>query len=181
MTPESFFDKKYKKQFCMPDIKMYHLPESSLMDKLPAIVSMVYAQQKKIFMFFRDQSDMELIDKKLWTFSQEIFLPHVTHQDDFQEESPILLSCKFRNANKASIVITTDKSLEDFLETLKELSSSADFSGLGHILWVTDAKMDQNPLHHKDKILTSANNKEAALFYYILQNGKWEEKTASNN
>lgn len=100
------------------EIRFYHLQQQSLDQVLPAILQKAYQGDHKIHVRLSDEAEVERMNKHLWTFKQDVFLPHGSKKDGHAEKQPVWLSSKSENPNKANVIFltqgTTEENLDDY-------------------------------------------------------------------
>ncbi len=98
----------------MTEIRFYHLQKQTLDDALPAILQKAIQSDKNIVVQLRDESEVTRMNKHLWTFKKDVFLPHGSKKDGNETKQPIYLSANNNNPNDAQILILTQgKTCED--------------------------------------------------------------------
>lgn len=102
----------------MSEIRFYHLLSRTQDQALPALVSKAYEQGKRILIKMPDARAVALLDKLLWTFNPNSFLPHgsaKTSKDEDIALQPIWITDKDENPNKAEILIVTHGASSDIV------------------------------------------------------------------
>lgn len=96
----------------MTDIRFYHLQRTPLSQALPALATKALEGRYKILIRTANKKDMMKLDKELWTYQPESFLPHGTQDDPLPEYQPVLLAYKntARAENSANLLIDLDLS-----------------------------------------------------------------------
>lgn len=97
----------------MTDIRFYHLQKATLDQTLPQLVGKAYAQGRRIMIKFPDKQSLNFMDKHLWTFQEESFLPHGSEKDGQAESQPIWLTLTDENPNDADVLILTHGATSD--------------------------------------------------------------------
>jgi len=88
----------------LTEILFYHLTGASLEQTLPGLVERSLAREWRVVLQFTSQESLNLLDTKLWTFSEESFIPHGSERDDFLSEQPVFLTLDAEaNPNGAQI------------------------------------------------------------------------------
>jgi len=88
----------------LTEILFYHLTETRLEATLPGLVERSLARGWRVVLQFATQSTLELLDTKLWTFSDIAFIPHSCEEDEFTAEQPVFLTLDAHaNPNGAQI------------------------------------------------------------------------------
>lgn len=101
----------------MTDVRFYHLQKQDLDAALPAILQKAFQSGKNIVVRMRDDKEIERMNKHLWAFKPEVFLPHGSKKDGNAAQQPIWLSANDDTPNNAKILILTQGKIE------KDLSS----------------------------------------------------------
>lgn len=81
---------------------------SLLVSAVVKLLEKVYLSGKRAVFFSPISERVELIDKALWTYSTNAFIPHGDKHLGFTESQPIYFSDTFENPNDASILILMD-------------------------------------------------------------------------
>ena len=76
----------------MTEIGFYHLTRSPLEQALPRLLEKVLASGQRAVLRCPDRARMEALDRALWTYGKDSFLPHGTRADGFAEAQPIFLT-----------------------------------------------------------------------------------------
>ncbi len=101
----------------MKEINFYHLTTTTLERALPKLLEKVYQSGKRAVVFTNSENRAEEINKLLWTYSTNRFLPHGTKQDGFVEDQPVFITSENENPNKSEIAVAISgltPSLESF-------------------------------------------------------------------
>lgn len=91
----------------MTEVRFYHIQKQVLDDALPAILQKAIMGGKNIMVQLRDEAEVTRMNKHLWTFKKDVFLPHGGKKDGFEDKQPIYLSANGNNPNNAKILILT--------------------------------------------------------------------------
>lgn len=81
---------------------------SLLVSAVVKLLEKVYLSGKRAVFFSPISERVELINKALWTYSTNAFIPHGDKHLGFTESQPIYFSDTFENPNGASILILMD-------------------------------------------------------------------------
>ncbi|MFO1243508.1 MAG: DNA polymerase III subunit chi [Rickettsiales bacterium] len=90
----------------MTDIHFYHLLTTPLEKALPRLMDKALKSGMRAVIYGTEQQ-VENLDRSMWTFSPNAFLPHGTHKDPMPEEQPVYLSPKLENPNGATLLVIT--------------------------------------------------------------------------
>ncbi|MGD9512231.1 MAG: DNA polymerase III subunit chi [Geminicoccaceae bacterium] len=93
----------------MTDIGFYHLTRSPLDEALPRLLEKAYAAGHRVVVRGGDPERIELLNRALWTYGKDSFLPHGARSDGFAEDQPIYLTAQVENPNGATILIRVDE------------------------------------------------------------------------
>ena len=92
----------------MAEIGFYHLTRSSLEEALPRLLEKAYAAGQRAVVRVGDAERLELLNRTLWTYDKESFLPHGTRSDGHPERQPIYLTVGSENPNGATLLFLVD-------------------------------------------------------------------------
>lgn len=100
----------------MTEVRFYHLQKQSLDDALPAILQKAHKMGKNIIVRMGNDKEVERMNKHLWAFRPDVFLPHGSKKDGHADKQPIWLTAGVENDNAAKILILTQSALEEHME-----------------------------------------------------------------
>lgn len=86
----------------MSEIHFYHLEQRTPEQALPPLVEQAFTARIKVAVEAANRDFLERLDERLWTYSDESFLPHAISADDAQSQ-PVLLTASSDNPNGAKI------------------------------------------------------------------------------
>ena len=92
----------------MTEVGFYHLTRSTLEHALPRLLEKAYAAGNRLLVRASDAEWLELLNRTLWTYGKESFLPHGTKADGFADQQPIYLTVGTENPNAATILVLVD-------------------------------------------------------------------------
>ena len=93
----------------MTEVGFYHLTRSTLDDALPRLLEKAYASGVRVLVRGRDAERIDLLDRALWTYRKESFLPHGTRADGFSDQQPIYLTATVENPNRATVLVRIEE------------------------------------------------------------------------
>jgi DNA polymerase-3 subunit chi len=100
------------------EINFYHVAEGNLVPSVVKLLEKVYASDQRCVFFSPLEERVKVVDKTLWTFSTDAFIPHGDRSLGFCEKQPIYLASQFENPNDAKVLALVDtldyKSFGDF-------------------------------------------------------------------
>lgn len=92
----------------MPDIRFYHLQKQSLSEALPKLAERIIQSGKRAFIRVADKKTAKLIDRALWEYSSESFIPHDVGSTKYPESQELIISDGDDNQNGATILIVVN-------------------------------------------------------------------------
>jgi DNA polymerase III subunit chi len=84
------------------DVRFYHLERQKLDDALPALLEQALEEEVKVVVEGSSSELIEALDERLWTYSDDGFLPHGLARDGEAETQPIFLTTGVDNPNGAT-------------------------------------------------------------------------------
>jgi DNA polymerase-3 subunit chi len=90
----------------MTEIGFYHLLTTSLEKALPQIVQKSYDRGWRALIIAADNEHIGEVDKLLWTFDPDSFLPHGIVGEDKEELQPILIAAEYLPKNNPDVIIS---------------------------------------------------------------------------
>ena len=87
----------------MPEFRFHHLERRRLDQALPDLLDSALAEGLRAVVQARSPEEVEAINERLWTFSEESFLPHGSARDGDAEAQPVFLTDGEDNPNGASL------------------------------------------------------------------------------
>ncbi len=99
----------------MSEVGFYHLTRTPLEEALPKLLEKVLASGKRAVLRVPDPDRLELLNRALWTYTTDSFLPHGTRSDGFADEQPVYLTGGTENPNGAGILVLVDAAPADDL------------------------------------------------------------------
>ncbi|MFZ1427422.1 MAG: DNA polymerase III subunit chi [Geminicoccaceae bacterium] len=92
----------------MTEVGFYHLTRSTVDRALPRLLEKAYAAGQRVLVRGSDPERLELLNRTLWTYGKDSFLPHGAKSDGFAEQQPIYLTTGAENPNEAVILVLVD-------------------------------------------------------------------------
>jgi DNA polymerase III subunit chi len=86
----------------MTDVRFYHLERRKLEDALPTLLEQALAEGARVVVETPSSELLEALDERLWTYSDDSFLPHGLARDGEPESQPVLLTTSSENPNGAA-------------------------------------------------------------------------------
>lgn len=88
----------------MTETLFYHLERRSLDDALPGLVEKSLERGWRALIKAESSDRAASIDGRLWTYSEQSFLPHAQLGDGDAKRQPVLITVEDGNANDANIL-----------------------------------------------------------------------------
>ena len=92
----------------MTEVGFYHLTRSRLEEALPRLLEKAYAARTRAIVRAGDAERLEAVNRALWTYGKESFLPHGTRADGDPARQPIYLTTGEENPNGATLLFLVD-------------------------------------------------------------------------
>ena len=89
-------------------VDFYHLTAQPLDRVLPMLAEKVLASGKRLLVVARDEAQRSHLDKLLWTYAADSFLPHGVIGGEDDADQPILIADDVNAANHARNVLLAD-------------------------------------------------------------------------
>ena len=96
-------------------VKIYKIPSNEEVIYNLGLLLEKLCQSKKIGIFC-DEANVDHIDRRLWTFSTNAFVPHDIAVKEHDNIQPILLANEFENINREILCVFNNKDLFSALE-----------------------------------------------------------------
>ena len=90
------------------EFSIYQAVSGNLTSVVVRLLEKTYLSGKKGVFFSPITERVELINKTLWTFSTNAFIPHGDKKMGFEDQQPIYFTDTFKNPNKATVLILVD-------------------------------------------------------------------------
>ena len=92
----------------MPEIRFYHLQKQKVDAALPGLLKKALDGDYKILVHAPDAASVKTLDKHLWTYHPDSFLPHGSGKDEHPEKQPIWLSDTREAPNSPNLLVELD-------------------------------------------------------------------------
>lgn len=97
----------------MTEFGFYHLTRSTLDQALPRLLEKAHAGGHKIVLRARERERIDQLDRLLWTYRTDGFLPHGSAADGHAARQPIWLTTEVERPNGAGILVLVDGAAAD--------------------------------------------------------------------
>lgn len=92
----------------LTEFGFYHLTRSGLEQALPRLLEKAHGAGKRVVLRCRDAERLDQLDRLLWTYRNDSFLPHGSAADGHGERQPIWLTTGMDRPNDAQVLIIVD-------------------------------------------------------------------------
>ena len=86
----------------------YHLTRTALEPALGRLLERVLASEQRAVVIASSPERVEALNRALWTFGRESFLPHGSREDGFAEDQPVFLTDQADYPNGATVLVLVD-------------------------------------------------------------------------
>ncbi|WP_407645433.1 DNA polymerase III subunit chi [Geminicoccus roseus] len=93
----------------------YHLTRSSLEDALPRLLGKVVQSRMRVVLRAASRERVDALDRHLWVYEADSWLPHGTRADGNPAMQPIWLTEQVENPNEATLLVLVDRACDDDL------------------------------------------------------------------
>lgn len=90
------------------EFSLYQVISGNLLNATVRLLEKIYSSNKRCLFFSTIDERLNFVDKTLWTFSTNAFIPHGTENFGFSGEQPIYLTNKIENPNNSEILFLMD-------------------------------------------------------------------------
>lgn len=146
----------------MAEIRFYHLTALPLERALPPMLERTLERDQRAVIRGVDPERLAALDRLLWTYSDESFLPHGMDGDPDPARQPIWLTISTEVANRASTLFLVDGALAEPDEMAAMQVTAILFDG--HDPQAVEAARGQW------RLVTGAG---LAAVYWAQENGRW--------
>lgn len=87
------------------EVFFYSLDGRRIEDVLPTLLEKILSRHWKAIVRSTSESKLNAINKHLWTYKTESFLPHGAAEDGPAECQPVFLTTEDENPNQADVLI----------------------------------------------------------------------------
>ena len=95
----------------MTEVGFYHLTRSTVEEALPRLLEKAYAAGLRAVVRGSDAERLDLLNRALWTYGKDSFLPHGAKSDGFAAAQPIYLTTQVENPNRATVLALVDAAI----------------------------------------------------------------------
>lgn len=92
----------------MSEFGFYHLTKRGLDQALPRLMEKVHASGRRVVLRCAEPERLDQLDRLLWTYRSDSFLPHGSAADGHGPQQPIWLTTGMDRPNDASVLVIVD-------------------------------------------------------------------------
>lgn len=92
----------------MAEIGFYHLQTLTLEQALPLLLERVLERGLRAVVLASSSERVEALNRVLWTYGKDSFLPHGSREDGHAERQPIFLTERLERPNGARVLVLVD-------------------------------------------------------------------------
>lgn len=100
----------------MPDVLFYHLETQLLERVIPVLLEKTLERGWRAAVEVDSSERAEILDRALWTFRDDSFLPHGRAGGEFDADQPVLLTTGPENGNGAEVRFFVDRAVPQSAE-----------------------------------------------------------------
>jgi DNA polymerase-3 subunit chi len=144
----------------------YHLTRTALEPALGRLLERVLASGQRAVVVASSPERVEALNRALWTFGRESFLPHGSREDGFAEDQPVYLTDQASFPNGATVLVLVDGA---------ELEPPSQFT---RCLYMFDGN-DEDALARARDLWRRLREGGAALTYWQQTERGWQKAMAT--
>lgn len=148
----------------MAEINFYHLQASGIEQNLPKLMAKVYDSGANALVRCADQTLCLEVDKMLWSYPADSFLPHVTDEVENAADNAIVIASGDKNPNNAKILMMLDG------------ASDNDLDQYDRILFMFDGRHDDTLQAARKRWKTYIDAGHNCTYWQQTESGGWQKK-----
>lgn len=90
------------------ELNFYHVMNGNLVPSVVKLLEKVYDSGNRCVFFSHLEERVKIVDKTLWTFSKNAFIPHGDKSLGFPELQSVYLTSEIENPNQSTVLMVTD-------------------------------------------------------------------------
>lgn len=100
----------------MTEIRFYHVTRGSAQEAMAQILEKAHERGLRSLVYWSDKAKLKRLDRFLWTYRADSFLPHSMNGDSPPEDNPIWLTTEEKNGNRANMLVLCDAEKPSFMD-----------------------------------------------------------------
>jgi len=158
----------------MAKINFYQTQLEDIASTFCKISEKCYYSNLNTLVITENEDYLNSIDKSLWTYSREHFIPHATINDSWPDNQPILITTKPENLNNSKIIIFVNPGRQIILDSIGK-NSRIDLNEITKIIFILDKTNIIQAPEIKNLIDTSAIRALEMSYFIKNHKGIWQE------
>lgn len=158
----------------MAKINFYQTQSEDIAKTFCKISEKCYYSNSNTLVITENEDYSNSIDKALWTYSKEHFIPHATASDPLPDSQSILITTKPKNLNNSEIIIFVNPGKQAILESLAE-NSQIELSKITKIIFIIDETNIIQAPEIKNIIEKSVIRPLETSYFIKTPKGIWQE------
>jgi DNA polymerase-3 subunit chi len=149
------------------EVGFYHLQRTPLEPALGRLLEKVLASGQRAVVRASSPDRVEALNRALWTFGRDSFLPHGSRDDGFAEDQPVFLTATADYPNAASVLVLVDGA---------EVEPPAQFS---RCLYLFDGNDEQAVAEARERWRTWRARGARVTYWRQTERGGWQKAGAT--
>lgn len=158
----------------MTKINFYKTQLEDIAKTVCKIAEKCYYSNSNTLVITENEDYSNSIDKSLWTYSKEHFIPHATANDPWPDDQSILITTKPENLNNSEIIIFINPRKQTILDSITE-NSQIKLDQITKIIFILDETNIVQAPEIKSIINTSAIQALETSYFIKTLKGTWQE------
>ena len=151
----------------MSELGFYHLTRSSLDEALPRLLEKIRAAGHRVVLRAADAERLDQLDRLLWTFRNDSFLPHGTRHDGHDAAQPIWLTTGLDNPNRATVLVLVDG------------AEATDAAGFERVLELFDGRDAEAVARARKRWRWAEGQGMERVYWQQDERGRWQRAQSS--
>ena len=152
------------------ELNFYHVMSGNLVPSVVKLLEKVYDSGKRCIFFSPIDERIKVIDKTLWTFSKNAFIPHGDKSLGFSEFQSVYLTSEVENPNQATVLVVTDGF--DYKSWLNSEIGNSEARGFERIIFVFE---DDDSAETAQSMFEDLKNRRENVKYWKQSQSGWEK------
>lgn len=149
----------------MAEIRFYHLTLKSLEDVLPVMLERTVVRDgRRAVVVAGSPERVEKLNTHLWTYNDQVFLPHGSKADGHATQQPVWLTDQDENPNEAKVLFLADG------------ASSENVAAYDLVCELFDGRNDEAVAAARNRWKAYKDDGHALTYWQQTDRGGWEQK-----
>jgi DNA polymerase-3 subunit chi len=149
------------------ELGFYHLTRSGLDAALPRLLEKIRSAGHRVVVRLADAERLDQLDRLLWTFRNDSFLPHGTRQDGHGQAQPIWLTTGTDTPNGATVLVLIDG------------AEAADAASFERVLELFDGRDAEAVARARERWRWAETQGMDRVYWQQDERGRWQRAAAS--